>query len=396
MEYNNIKNIPTKINLKPIGNILLTGATGFLGAHILDAYFSSNNSGSVYCIIRVKNEKNPKQRLKEILNFYFGNKYDNYFDDRIKVIIADTTKCNFELDNSEYENLSKKIDIVINSAALVKHYGDYDKFYSINVLGTKNIVEFCEKYNKKLYHISTTSVSGLGLPENSIKQSKDITHFSEQDLYKNQNLNNTYLQTKFEAEKVILNEIINNKLNATIFRIGNISSRYLDGKFQINTTENAFVNRIKSILKLGAIQNGFKKHATEFAPVDFCAKAIINLIQSNPKFTVFHIFNNNLISFVDLVKFINELNIKVDFVTDKEFSKKVTSFLKNPILKNEITGIVTELDSNKKFKIVSNILMDSNFSVSYLKQIGFNWPEINKQYITKYIEYLKQINFLNF
>ena len=67
-------------------------------------------------------------------------------------------------------------------------------------------------------------------------------------------------------------------MNATIFRMGNISNRYIDGKFQINANENAFVNRIKAIVKLGVIQNGFKKHATEFAPVDFCANAIINLI----------------------------------------------------------------------------------------------------------------------
>ena len=46
------------------------------------------------------------------------------------------------------------------------------------------------------------------------------------------------------------------------------------------------------------------------------------------------------------------------------------------------------------FKIVSNILMDCDFSVQYLNKIGFNWPEINKEYITKYIEYFKNINLL--
>lgn len=95
-----------------------------------------------------------------------------------------------------------------------------------------------------------------------------------------------------------------------------------------------------------------------------------------------------------MVNFINELNIKVDFVTDEEFSKKVSNYLKDPILKNDISGIVTDLDSEKKFKIVSNILMDCNFSAKYLNTIGFNWPEINKEYITKYIEYFKNINLL--
>lgn len=394
LEYNDVKNISNNIELKPIKNVLLTGATGFLGSHILDSYFSTNNIGTIYCFVRNKNNKEPIARLKEQLNFYFGNKYDDYFGTKIKVIKADTSLNNFGLSENEYNDLANNIDIVINSAAIVKHYGDYNKFYNINVVGTKNLINFCEKFNKKLYHISTTSVSGLGLPENSFKQEKNIIYFGEKDLYKNQNLNNTYLQTKFEAEKIILEEVSNNKLNATIFRMGNISNRYIDGKFQINANENAFVNRIKAIVKLGVIQNGFKKHSTEFAPVDFCANAIINLIQSNPDFTIFHIFNNKLISFVNLIKFINELDIKVDFVTNKDFSKKVSLYLKDPILKNDISGIVTDLDSAKKFKIVSNILMDCDFSVQYLNKIGFNWPEINKEYITKYIEYFKNINLL--
>ena len=185
-------------------------------------------------------------------------------------------------------------------------------------------------------------------------------------------------------------------MNATVLRLGNVSSRFIDGKFQMNSTENAFVSKLYSVLKLGVLQNGFKKHSTEFAPVDLCAKAIIKLIQSNPKFTIFHVFNTNLVSFTDLVKYINELNIKLDFVTDKEFSDKVSSFLKDPVLKKEISGLVTELDNDKKFKIISNILMDCNFSATYLNKIGFNWPKIDKDYFVKYIEYLRSINYFNF
>lgn len=395
LAYNDIKNIPKKIKRNPIGNVLLTGATGFLGSHIIDNYFSSNPQGAMYCIVREKNRKTPEQRLKETLNFYFGSKYDTYLGEKLFVLKGDTSQENLGLDNDTYTKLANVVDIVINAAALVKHYGDYNKFYAINVTGTKNLIEFCEKSKKKLYHISTTSVSGIGISDSHLKGSKEITHFSEKDFYQNQNLDNTYLQTKFEAERLILEEIANQKLEATIFRVGNIQNRYLDGKFQINSDENGFVNRMKAILKLGVIQNEFKKHATEFAPVDFCANAIISLIQSNPKFTVFHIFNTNLVSFTDLVKYINYLDIPINFVSNQEFSRKVSSFLKNPVLRNEMNGIVTDLDSEKKLKIVSNILIDANFTTCYLEKIGFTWPEINQEYIGKYINYFRQIHFFN-
>ena len=124
-------------------------------------------------------------------------------------------------------------------------------------------------------------------------------------------------------------------------------------------------------------------------------QAIINIIQSNPKFTVFHIFNDNLISFEDMVKYLNELGIELNFVSDKEFSAKVNKFLKNPNLKNEISGIVTELNSDKIFRLNANILLDSDFTKLYLEKIGFKWSKINRKYIQNYIKYFQQINYFN-
>lgn len=394
LSFNDVKNIPETLEQHKIKNILLTGSTGFLGAHILDEYLSSTNDGIAYCFVRRKNSKNPEERLQKTLQFYFGNKYNNDFGKRIKVITTDITLNNFGLNDFDYENLSTKIDIVINSAALVKHYGNYELFNDINVLGTQKLIDFCKKYNKKLYHISTTSVSGMGLTENNLEKAEHITYFSERDLYKKQSLDNTYIKTKFEAEKLIL-ENINTGLDACIFRMGNISNRFSDAKFQINVSENAFVNRIKSILKLQVLQDGFKAHSTEFAPVDLCAQAIIKIIESNPKFTVFHIFNTNLISFIDLVKYINDLNLKLEFVSDKDFSAKVNQFLMDPNLKNEVAGIIADLDSNKIFSLNANILLNSDFSQLYLEKLGFKWPTINQEYISKYIQYFKKINYFD-
>ena len=167
ISFNDINNIPKNIKMREVKSILLTGSTGFLGAHILDNYLSTSKDGVIYCFVRRKNMGNPEERLQKTLEFYFGNKYDKMFGTRIKVVTADITLSNFGLNPSDYENLAKKVDVVINSAALVKHYGEYEQFNSINVLGTQRLIDFCKTFNKKLYHISTTSVSGMGLSENN-------------------------------------------------------------------------------------------------------------------------------------------------------------------------------------------------------------------------------------
>ena len=71
------------------------------------------------------------------------------------------------------------------------------------------------------------------------------------NLFINQSFENVYVRSKFEAEKNILEEIEKKKLNALIIRIGNITNRYTDGKFQENSAENAFSNRLKAFIAIG-------------------------------------------------------------------------------------------------------------------------------------------------
>lgn len=380
-----------KCNSSDIGNVLLIGATGFLGTHLLD-YYLSTHDGIVYCIIREKNSMSPEDRLRKTLNFYFGDKYNNLFGKRIIVINGDITIPHFNLSSQDYEHLEKNISVVINSAAIVKHYGNYKLFKDTNVMGTTNIINFCEKSNKKLYHISTLSVSGSGMFDS---ENTDITYFHENEFYIGQNLNNIYVYTKFEAEKLIFERIASGKLSACVLRIGNLMNRFSDGKFQINVTENAFINRIKSILKLGVIQKKFLEHSIEFTPVDVCSESIIKIIESNPDFSVFHLFNSNFLRIDTLLYYLDCLNIKLDCVDDNDFSRTVSKFLSNNKLKNDIAGIITDLDNNKLLNLITNIIPNSDFTEAYLNKLGFYWPKIDIEYIKKYINYFNSINFFD-
>ena len=103
----------------------------FLGAHILD-YLLSHTSSSVYCIVRKDPSTTTEEKLMQKLNHYFDDKYSSLLNKRLFVITADLEKENLGLSMSKQEEISKKIDCVINSAAIVRHYGDYSEFEKIN------------------------------------------------------------------------------------------------------------------------------------------------------------------------------------------------------------------------------------------------------------------------
>ena len=266
-------------------------------------------------------------------------------------------------------------------------------FKSINVVGTQNIIEYCKKFNQKMYHISTMSVGGISGIDDDVQSDDERILFSEDKFYVGQNLNNAYVYTKFEAEKKILEEI-QNGLDACILRMGNIFNRVADGRFQINVSENAYVNRIKSILKLGVIQKRFLNHALEFTPVDYSAKAIIKITKNNPRFNILHLFNTKLISFPNIVAILNDSGHNIQMVNDEEFAEKIKEFLKDENLKNQITGLIPDLNKNKTLAIVAKTLPDAYFTTLYLKSIGFEWPEIDKEYVEQFLEYFKKIGYI--
>lgn len=223
--------------------------------------------------------------------------------------------------------------------------------------------------------------------------SSQIT-FSEKDLYIGQDLSNVYIQTKFLAERLILENVVQNKLNAKIIRLGNITNRYSDGAFQINVSENAFLNRVNSFLQLECIPDYLLDSYMEFTPVDLCADAIVKLsIYQNP-YTIFHLYNNNHLTFKELKKIFDNLKIKMEIVSEDTFNKKVQTFASNPETKNNISGIINDFDKDKKLKYYSNIKLKNEFTNKFLKGIFFKWPKIGEKYITKYIIYLKSIGYL--
>ena len=330
--------------------------------------------------------------------FYFGTDFYNNNINRIHIIEGDIVKDNLGLSDVDINNLNKNISTIINSGAIVKHFGQKALFEQINIKGTENVVKLCKILNKRLLHISTISISGNGEKENTIEENIENINskivFSEENLYVGQKLNGIYTKTKFEAEKIILNEVMNG-LDAQILRIGNIVNRFSDGKFQINTSENAFAQRIKSFIEIGAFPEYSLYHAIDLTPVDLCAEAIIKILNYNSPCTILHVYNTNLLPLKLFFETLNEMKINLLPVSDEKMTNIIEELLNDPSKKDILSGIIQDLDSNKHLVYTSNIKLDSSFTENYLKYIGFSWKNLDKNYIMKYINYFRKIKFLD-
>lgn len=374
-----------------VGNILLAGATGYLGIHIL-ADFLERDTGIAYCLVRCKEQADGAERLIKLLDFYFEGKYLS--NDRIQVICADLQKDNFGLDENTYAKLLGVVDTVINAAASVKHYGSYKYFYEANVETTKRLIDFCKAANAKLIHTSTLSVSGNSFGDQFDGFiSEEEKHFYESSLYIGQPLENVYARSKFEAEKAVLDAIADG-LQANIMRMGNLTNRLTDGAFQKNYESNAFLQRVKGVLELGIFPDYLMNLYAEFTPIDEAANAVMTITRYfSTEQTVFHINSIKVVYFDKLFRYFNDLGFKVDVVDGAIFTEALRKTAEQTGTAHIFETFINDMDENDQLSYDSNIRIENDFTVQYLKSLGFEWADIGMEYLQKYVDYFKKIGF---
>ncbi|EEE35537.1 putative bacitracin synthetase 1 (BA1) [Rhodobacteraceae bacterium KLH11] len=194
-------------------NVLVTGANGFLGSCLVSKLLKQAEL-VVFCLIRAKSQEEAENKISHSLRRYGIE--PKLFKDRLKVVAGNITDANLGLKNSDYTDLANNVDSVFHLAANTNHFSNYNSLYSINVLGTRNIIDFCLfGKEKKLVFSSTVSVL----------LKKDGDHYYSEDaetLVSPDGLYNGYGKTKWVSEQLVddANKI---GLQTSIVRLGELS-----------------------------------------------------------------------------------------------------------------------------------------------------------------------------
>ncbi|MCR5605046.1 MAG: amino acid adenylation domain-containing protein [Lachnospiraceae bacterium] len=384
LQHNTMKYID-EICSVPLGNILLTGATGFLGIHVLKELLESD-CGKITCFVRRGNSETAQKRLESMLVYYFEDNYRNAFaSGKLKAIDGDLTDRELVLSQS-----GVSFDVVINCAACVKHFANDDILTRVNVKGVENLIALCEKTGSRLIQISTVSVAG----ENVNYKLPDSLILRENMLYFGQDLSNQYVRSKFDAEKAILSAISAGKLRGKIVRVGNLMSRDSDGEFQVNSITNGFMRNLKGYAAIGAFPVSMMARPVEFSPIDKVAQAVCLLAGTPDTFTVFHAVNGHSIEMGDVVVAMNTAGIPVDVVSDAEIKGRMAVAMQDESRSMLVSGLISYLSSDADI-VRTYVGEDHTFSKNALYHLGYHWPLTDKKYLMSAIEALKSMDFFN-
>ena len=380
--YNNSEHVGL-LDITPTHTYLLTGATGFLGVHILN-YIIENTDATVYCLVRKGSFDSPEERLEGICFYYFNKSYADLVGKRIFCIDG-------EIDNKTLVDSLADLpfDTLINAAAIVKHFSNDDSLERVNVEGVRYLAEMCLRAGRRITHVSTLSVGGLNV-DNAV----DINRkFYESDLFFGQDTTyNVYVDTKSRGEEALLN-LVPSGLKGKIVRVGNLMSRNDDGEFQINFNTNGFMRTLRGYTTLGCCPVSLADKEYEFSPIDAVAKAIVMLSDTNPEFTVFHIYNRHRVHLIDIIQMLNDMGMKIDMVEDNVFQQHLMKAFENGA-DDKIGGLVSYKSKASKH-ILRPIEWNSDFTTKVLYRLGFTWPITGHGYIHNAIDAVRSLGFFD-
>jgi thioester reductase-like protein len=178
--------------------VLLSGATGFVGAALLARYLDQTDR-PVFALVRARTAADADARLRSVLHELYDPTTAQRHGARCTAVAADLERPRLGLGPGDREQVARACTEVVHCAASVSFDLPLPEARAVNTSGVRRVAqlaELCAALGKGLdrfAHVSTAYVAG---DRNGA--------FGEGDEHCGADFRNTYEQTKYEAEQLLL------------------------------------------------------------------------------------------------------------------------------------------------------------------------------------------------
>ncbi|WP_329361315.1 thioester reductase domain-containing protein [Streptomyces sp. NBC_01483] len=245
----------------PPRRILLTGATGFLGSHIL-LDLLRHSDAHVYCLVRAADEEAAVERLGEALKSY-ELPWSSEVRRRVTVLPGDIRRPQLGLSDELWTTLTHELDSVVGVAAAVDFLRGYQSLRQSNVIGSLTLAELAATGRPKpLHHISSIAVfNEVGIT--AMGEDDPLAHVDR--------LVAGYDQTKWAAE-VALRRARDHGLIVTALRPGGIGGHTRTGAYNPQDLSSGLISAFGRFRTVPAFNH------LNAAPVDWVSRVAVAVI----------------------------------------------------------------------------------------------------------------------
>jgi thioester reductase-like protein len=283
--------------------VLLTGATGSLGAHLLAKLLAVPSIEKIYCLNRgsdphARTLQSLKERGLEVPT------------DRVQSFSADLTRADFGLD----PELLAGVNLVIHNAWSVNFNMGVASFEN-QLQGARNLLDFCFKNSARYFFVSSVSAavrSGSTVTESHLRHLTDAQEMG-------------YARSKLVAER-LCQHAEQAGLDARVLRVGQITGDTRIGAW--NDTE-AIPLMIRSAVSIGALPT--LNDTLTWLPIDIVAQVIVEICAGAKRHDVYHVVNPRSINWTkDLLPMLAAAGLEFEQVTAQAWLERLAASNPDP------------------------------------------------------------------
>ena len=124
-----------------VREVLLTGATGFVGRFVLRDLLCLEGDLVVHCLVRASDGEHGLQRLRAAMEE--AEIWDEAYAARIRAVEGDLCEARFGLGSDRFDDLARRIDAVHHFAAEVSLSTSYRAIRRTNAFSMRNVLDLC-------------------------------------------------------------------------------------------------------------------------------------------------------------------------------------------------------------------------------------------------------------
>ena len=297
----------TGVGMAPVANrppwsVMLTGATGFLGAHLIQQLLTQTDA-EVVALVRDRNERRAMDRLRSHLKRH--GCWSLRAEARVRVVLGDLQAPRLGLDPEVWDALAEEVDVIWHAGAVASFIKPYEQLEAANVGGTVEVLRLATTTRLKVVqHVSTIGVFDvLGAGDDGpVREDADLLEFQE--------LDGGYAQTKWVAERLVW-KAADRGVPVTVHRPGRLVG---DSRTGLSNADDLAAHILRACLDCGSAPE--VDGLTDATPVDFAAHAMVTLgVRDESRGRAYHIVNPSPVRLADLVSWLRERRPDVGIAT---------------------------------------------------------------------------------
>ncbi|NUK51224.1 amino acid adenylation domain-containing protein [Streptomyces lunaelactis] len=266
--------------------ILLTGATGFCGTHLLSTLLASTRA-RIHCLVRAPDADHALERIRSAHQRYLLR---DLSPGRVVPIVGDLTKPFLGMPQDRFEHLAATVDLVYHCGGEVNFIYPYHELRDANVSGTREVIRLAGAHRGIPVHYISSMAVLAGLGAAGVRHATEETPLSHAEY-----LGVGYVETKWVAEK-LLHQAAAQGLPVAIYRPNDVTGDQTTGVMNPDTEICALIRFIADSSFFPDVDLPL-----DFIPADCFARTVTHVSTKMPATgDVYHLTNPGLAMIGDL------------------------------------------------------------------------------------------------